>query len=1081
MRKRFKYLTAIILSAAMVAGTVSPLFAEEVGDTASLEESINISEEGDSGEIVEGESGNPEVQAEPEEALETPDGGLEADNGASDEVSDNVAENPDTAAEPVDTAELSEADDADAELDEKVWVPGHWEENYEYVYDGTLHKPGDYNIYDNFGAGKVTKEYADEKTKELYGKKEYEINQEKRSVSFDAIKTVSENYTYKFEPASGESEKKLEINVKVTKREVTIRSATYAKAYDGKPLSQNSAPEPKEPEIVKGSMAGSEKFVYVFSGINPGSPDKETSVPNTFIASSNGDALVDNYNTSYEYGNLIVSPSRNGVNSLPAPTGVKAVIDNKGRVKLTWKKVKSYKSTGRRGGKTSYKIWRYNGDDTWSILSEAVRKKSYIDSAAGDNERLIYKIVACGYDSAGVMGESESPAYVRVTPKIVGASPYDGVKAVNVTFMGLGTDRDEYALEHWNKKSKGVRDEINVNKYNSSFGKYEGKSRTISTNCYTDFGGPNVQVSVNKATIRYRVKAKESTVYDYGNKVPVPETKWSKVQSVKMISTAPVLRGERKTKNSFELKWNKINKANAYLLEWSKSPDFSSFYGDAPLYCSKDTKSSYYNSRSYTVDGVEFGVPYYCRVTAFKKRKGEAGYGTALGTSAVLVEYGRQEAVKDLSAEYYEDGNHRCDAKLTWKDDVDNVRGYYVQRWSYAYNESTKAYDKETGHEVLNDYKIISSNYVKKNGSEVRYVNQNGEKINNGELIKYRVQSVIYYGAGAGENHDGYVFGEPSDFYYMNPSGINYGKKKYTVKTGGNLTPKINFKPKKKPLKADGLTQAEFKNVFYMNDKLEFTMESDSYTADEIKKYVTVGTSSGKLRGIKGHKAKDIRVKATSPNDPSNVFATAIVCVGGAGASDAPTEKSTTDLTVCIDAGHGGKDDGATGNGITEKKMNLTIAKKVGSYLEKKGAKVYYTRTDDTYVSLTDRTDIADDKDCNLFISIHCNSSESSASNGTEVYYSVKSKYAKHKLADEISSAVSKALGTTNIGSKTRSGNDGDYYSVIRTSAAKGIPGLIVEHAFISNSSDAEKLKNDSLLDDMAKAEAEAIYKYWNK
>ncbi|MBQ9549770.1 MAG: N-acetylmuramoyl-L-alanine amidase [Lachnospiraceae bacterium] len=1076
MRKRFKYLTAVILSAAMIAGTVSPGFAEEVVDIAAAESSVNISEEGESSAIIEGESTDPEVQAESEAEAETPDGGLEADNGAPAEVSDNVAEGVDTPAQPEDTAELSEAD---AEPDERSWVPGHWVENFEYEYDGTLHKPGDYNIYDSFGAGTVYKieKSGDDGTK---GEKVKDITESAKSVSFNAIKSISQNYLYSFVPKNGEEEKKLEISVKITKRAVTIRSASYAKEYDGKPLSQNSVEDPKEPEIVKGSMAENEKFIYVFSGINKGDPENETSVPNTFIASSNGDALVDNYSTSYEYGNLVISPSRNGVNSLPTPMKVKAVIDNRGRVKLSWKKVKSYKSNGKKNGKTTYKVWRYSGSDTWTLLNDHITKASFIDSNPGENERLMYKVVASGLDSSGTQGDSETPAYVRATPKIVSASPYDGIKGVNVTFMGLGTDTDEYVLEHWNKKSKGTRDEIKVNKYNSTSGKYEGKQRTVSTNCYTDYGGSNVQVSVNKAVMCFRVMAEESSVYDYGKKVEMPESKWSKVQSVKMVSTAPVLRGERKSKSSFKLKWNKIKKANAYLLEWSKTPDISSFVGEAPLYCSEDVKSSVYNSRSKVIEDVEFGIPYYCRVTAYKKKKGETGYGTALGTSAVLVEYGRQEEVKNLKAEYFEDGNSRCDARLTWEDSVDNVKGYYIQRWSYAYNESTKKYDKETGYQVLQEYKTQSnsSNNLKK-----KYASTVGGKIENGELIKYRVQSVIYQGGQTGEYHDGYVFSEPSDYYYMNPSEVKFAKKKYTVMQGETLTAKVKFKPKKMPKTADGLTKEEFKKVFCFNDSLEFTLESDNYTASEIKKYVTVGTSSGKLKGVKTHKAKDINVKATSPNDPSEVYATAIVCVGGEEATkDKNDEKSSSDLTVCIDPGHGGKDDGATGNGITEKNMNLTIAKKVGKYLEKKGAKVYYTRDDDTYVSLTDRTDYADDKDCNLFVSIHCNSAESSDSNGTEVYYSVKSKYAKHKLANEISSAVSNALGTKNIGSKTRTGNKGDdYYSVIRTAAAKGIPGLIVEHAFLSNSSDAGKLKDDDKLDDMAKAEAEAIYKYWNK
>ena len=111
---------------------------------------------------------------------------------------------------------------------------------------------------------------------------------------------------------------------------------------------------------------------------------------------------------------------------------------------------------------------------------------------------------------------------------------------------------------------------------------------------------------------------------------------------------------------------------------------------------------------------------------------------------------------------------------------------------------------------------------------------------------------------------------------------------------------------------------------------------------------------------------------------------------------------------------------------------------------------------------------------------MHCNSGDSSA-RGTEVYYSIQDKFARPKLAKHISSAVANAFGTENRGAKTRKGDNGDYYSVIRTSAEKGIPGLIVEHAFISNSSDAGKLKDDDAISKAAKAEADAIEDYWDQ
>lgn len=177
-----------------------------------------------------------------------------------------------------------------------------------------------------------------------------------------------------------------------------------------------------------------------------------------------------------------------------------------------------------------------------------------------------------------------------------------------------------------------------------------------------------------------------------------------------------------------------------------------------------------------------------------------------------------------------------------------------------------------------------------------------------------------------------------------------------------------------------------------------------------------------------------------------------------------------------LDAGHGGSDSGATAGGITEKSLNLQYAKKVKEELEAKGAKVYMTRTDDTYVALTDRTQKAKDKGCNLFVSLHMNSGGAS---GTEVYYSVNSSCAKKKLASKLAENISDALGINNRGAKTRTGTNGDYYSVIRTSAAHGIPGLIVEHGFIDNGTDRSALQNK--IDKAASEEARTIIKYWDQ
>ncbi|RJP73024.1 MAG: hypothetical protein C4539_02825 [Ignavibacteriales bacterium] len=95
--------------------------------------------------------------------------------------------------------------------------------------------------------------------------------------------------------------------------------------------------------------------------------------------------------------------------------------------------------------------------------------------------------------------------------------------------------------------------------------------------------------------------------------------------------------------------------------------------------------------------------------------------------------------------------------------------------------------------------------------------------------------------------------------------------------------------------------------------------------------------------------------------------------------------------TIILDAGHGGKDPGAIGiNGAKEKDINLAITLKLGELIEKnlEDVKVIYTRASDKFVELYKRGKIANEKNGNLFISIHCNSTKQKPThlNGFEVY-----------------------------------------------------------------------------------------------
>jgi N-acetylmuramoyl-L-alanine amidase len=93
---------------------------------------------------------------------------------------------------------------------------------------------------------------------------------------------------------------------------------------------------------------------------------------------------------------------------------------------------------------------------------------------------------------------------------------------------------------------------------------------------------------------------------------------------------------------------------------------------------------------------------------------------------------------------------------------------------------------------------------------------------------------------------------------------------------------------------------------------------------------------------------------------------------------------------IAIDPGHGGNDTGTTGpQGLLEKDLCLDVAQRLGRLIDENipGAQVIYTRTDDRYVSLEERTQIANDANADLFISIHANSSDIHAVRGAETYY----------------------------------------------------------------------------------------------
>lgn len=216
--------------------------------------------------------------------------------------------------------------------------------------------------------------------------------------------------------------------------------------------------------------------------------------------------------------------------------------------------------------------------------------------------------------------------------------------------------------------------------------------------------------------------------------------------------------------------------------------------------------------------------------------------------------------------------------------------------------------------------------------------------------------------------------------------------------------------------------------------------------------------------------------------------------------SDNLLKKSAKDvIVVVLDPGHGGSDNGAYGNGVVEKTANLKIAQYCKAQLEKySGVRVYMTRESDVYVGLEERVTYAASVGADLFVSLH-NNAAGSAATGSEVYYpNANYNPAVSNVGAGVSQAILNALtslGLADRGIRTRDyspaggasttdyypdGSVSDYYSVIRNSKLHGFPGIIVEHAFVSNYSDAVNyLTSESSLAALGIADADAIASYF--
>ncbi len=215
----------------------------------------------------------------------------------------------------------------------------------------------------------------------------------------------------------------------------------------------------------------------------------------------------------------------------------------------------------------------------------------------------------------------------------------------------------------------------------------------------------------------------------------------------------------------------------------------------------------------------------------------------------------------------------------------------------------------------------------------------------------------------------------------------------------------------------------------------------------------------------------------------------------GNGGSGEPTATDVPHYVVVLDPGHGGNFIGAWYDEKIEKNLTLQVANYIKEYLLENydGIEIYFTRdTDvalngDIKIDLEQRAEVAKQYNADYFVSLHFNASEAHELHGATVYASFRDNVAEKSqgIAASILEQLV-ALGIKDNAVKTRKSQDYyaedgsrlDYYAVIRHSAARDIPGVIVEHCFMDNEIDKQFMNTDEKVKQLAIADAEGIAKY---
>jgi N-acetylmuramoyl-L-alanine amidase len=221
-----------------------------------------------------------------------------------------------------------------------------------------------------------------------------------------------------------------------------------------------------------------------------------------------------------------------------------------------------------------------------------------------------------------------------------------------------------------------------------------------------------------------------------------------------------------------------------------------------------------------------------------------------------------------------------------------------------------------------------------------------------------------------------------------------------------------------------------------------------------------------------------------------------------------PSDRRTA-KTVVIDPGHGGRDPGALGlYSVREKDVTLKLAKSLGAKLEDRGFEVLFTRKSDRTMRLEERTAIAEAARADLFVSVHANAAPRRSVNGIETYYLDKN-HERHNLTvaarengisrDQLNE-LQKTLAQLRV--SELSGYSHYLADLVQAELVGGLPrryrvkdlgvkkgpfyvlflsntpAILIEAGFITNKTEAKRLRSDAYLDALADRIATGVARY---